>query len=46
MLRIVPVPMSGTSRPIGIALRGGGEASPDIQALVESLREVSASFCQ
>jgi len=39
ILRIVPVGISGTSRHIGIAMRSGGEPSPDLQALVEALRE-------
>jgi LysR family transcriptional regulator of gallate degradation len=44
-LRIVPVVMGSMSREIGIALRGGGESSPDLRALVEALREQAARFC-
>ncbi|WP_354003685.1 LysR substrate-binding domain-containing protein [Ramlibacter aurantiacus] len=38
ILRVVPVPMSSTTRKIGIAMRSGGEPSPDLLALLESLR--------
>jgi DNA-binding transcriptional LysR family regulator len=46
ILRIVPVAMRGTTREIGIARRSGSDPSPDLQALVESLREQSARFRQ
>lgn len=44
ILRIVPVPMSGTSRDVGIMTRTGSEPSPDLQALVEALRLQAAAL--
>lgn len=39
ILRVVTLALPTTSRDVGIALRSGGELSPDLQALVEALRE-------
>lgn len=42
ILAIVPIDTRCSSRTIGLALRSGGEPSPDLQALVEALREQAA----
>lgn len=39
ILRIVTSALPATARDIGIAMRSGGEPSPDLHALVQSLRE-------
>ena len=38
-LSIVPVRLGGTDRDVGFALRAAGNASPDLVALIEALRE-------
>lgn len=37
-LKIVPVPLPGTTRQIGIILRSEGEPSPDLRVLLDELR--------
>ena len=43
VFRIVPVPLQGTMRPIGAAVRATGEPSPDVVALLAALREVTGA---
>lgn len=40
-VRVVPVALSGTTRPIGLALRSQGEPSPDLRVLLDELRAVA-----
>jgi LysR family transcriptional regulator of gallate degradation len=37
-LRVVPVALTGTTRPIGLALRADGEPAPDLCVLLDALR--------
>jgi LysR family transcriptional regulator of gallate degradation len=37
-LRVVPVALTGTTRPIGLALRAEGEPAPDLRVLLDELR--------
>jgi LysR family transcriptional regulator of gallate degradation len=37
-LRVVPVALTGTTRPIGLALRADGEPAPDLRVLLDELR--------
>lgn len=39
--RLVPVPLPGTTRAIGLALRAEGEPSPDLRALVDEMKAVA-----
>jgi len=41
-LRLVPVPLHGTARKIGVAVRDSGEPSPDLLVLLEALRAAAA----
>jgi LysR family transcriptional regulator of gallate degradation len=41
-LVVLPLPVSGTERPIGVSLRRGGLPSPVCQALLQDLQAVSA----
>lgn len=40
-LRVVPVALPGTTRPIGLALRAEGEPAPDLRVLLDELRAVA-----
>ena len=40
-LRVVPVPLTGTTRQIGLALRAQGEPAPDLRVLLDELRSVA-----
>ncbi len=42
LLAVLPVPLQGTERPIGLMQRQGGLASPVLQALLQALRDVTA----
>lgn len=42
-IRIVPVDLPGTTRAIGVTLRGEGEPSPDLSELLDALRAAAAS---
>lgn len=42
-LRIVPVPLPGTMRPIGLCSRAIGDPSPELAALMTHLREAAAA---
>jgi LysR family transcriptional regulator of gallate degradation len=39
LLALLPLTLDGSMREIGLALRAGSEPSPDLQALVEALRQ-------
>lgn len=43
-VRVVPVALPGTTRPIGLALRGQGEPAPDLRVLLDELRAVAGSL--
>jgi DNA-binding transcriptional LysR family regulator len=45
LLAVLPVPLQGTERPIGLMQRQGGLASPVLQALLQALRDATASAC-
>ena len=40
LLRIVPVPLPGTKRSIGVIVRGEGEPAPDLRALIDEMLAV------
>ena len=43
-VRVVPVALPGTTRPIGLALRAGVEPAPDLRLLLDELRAVAAAL--
>ncbi|HSI59344.1 MAG TPA: LysR family transcriptional regulator [Ideonella sp.] len=43
-LRVVPVTLPDTMRPIGVAMRNMGEPSPDLRVLLNELRDVAETL--